>query len=82
MTDQDVLDRVRTAVGGLVYGPYQYAAADGVQRKPFWFWSVQSRNDVERVTALFEPWLGKRRRERLEQLGRAVEWHIGSTSKE
>jgi hypothetical protein len=68
MTDEDVLEHLRTVLGGLINGPYQYNVEGRPPRKPFWIWSVTGPN-ADRACRLLEPWLGKRRRGRMEQLG-------------
>lgn len=68
MTDEDVVRRLRSIIGGVVFGPYQYQQGDGSERKPFWVW----RNDgvdAARVLRQMWPWLGERRRARAEELG-------------
>ena len=68
MTDEDVLEHLRTILGGNLNGPYQYNVEGRPPRKPFWIWSLGGP-EVDRVCRLLEPWLGKRRRGRMEQLG-------------
>jgi hypothetical protein len=68
MTDEDVLTHFRDVVGGHVYGPYQYQQPDGHVRKPFWVWHSDGQ-DAAAVARLLEPWLGKRRRARIEATG-------------
>jgi len=67
LTDQDVLEHFRHIMGGVINGPYQYNVPGKPPRKRFWLWSVTGpkANDA---CILLEPWLGKRRRERMEQL--------------
>ena len=68
MTDEDVLQHFRAILGGNINGPYQYNVPGKPARKQFWFWSLGGPA-VLRVCRLLEPWMGKRRRERMEQLG-------------
>jgi hypothetical protein len=68
MTDEDVLIHLRSVLGGVVNGPYQYEHPDGRPRKPFWTWQLAGQ-PIGRVSRWMEPWLGKRRSERMEQVG-------------
>lgn len=63
MTDEDVVRRFCAIVGGTVYGPYSY---DDI-RKPAWAWTSDGA-DPQRIAEGFWPWLGVRRRARIEQL--------------
>ena len=68
MTDQDVLEHLLHVLGGVLNGPYQYNVPGKPPRKPFWFWSLTGPS-VPSVCRLLEPYLGKRRRERMERFG-------------
>ena len=63
-----LLQHFRAILGGNINGPYQYNVPGKPARKQFWFWSLGGPA-VLRVCRLLEPWMGKRRRERMEQLG-------------
>lgn len=67
MTDLDVLQHLKAVLGGVVNGPYQYEAKDGIQRKPQWRWSSTGPNAV-RICRLLRPWMGERRRGRMDEL--------------
>jgi hypothetical protein len=67
-TDQDVADRLLTILGGRVNGPYQYNVEGRPARKPFWVWMVNGPM-VYDVARLLEPWMCKRRRARMEEVG-------------
>lgn len=64
MTDDDVVKRMREAVGGSVNGPHvPRVGADGCIRKPIWTWTA-SGTRARRLLILWWPWLGWRRRAR------------------
>ena len=64
MTDEDVVKRMREAVGGSVSGPHvQGVRADGHIRKPIWRWTA-SGSRARSLLILWWPWLGWRRRAR------------------
>lgn len=65
MTDEDVLRRFADVVGGKVYGPCQ---GKGATWKPYFRWYVQGNERTERVLALFQPWLGRRRTARASEV--------------
>lgn len=72
MTDEDVVFRVAEAFSiGRVYGPYRPAGnakgRNGGDYKPIWIWSVNDKAGFDTVAPLLLPWLGSRRRERLEE---------------
>lgn len=60
MTDDDVMRRFASIVGlGKVNGP---RARREPERKPMYWWSVTSFEQVQAVLAMFWPWLSERRR--------------------
>jgi hypothetical protein len=66
MTDEDVIRHLHRVIGrGSVYGPY---APSKVGRKPVWEWSCTSRLDISFIVAMFWPWLGDRRRQRIREV--------------
>src|SRR4051812_22686949 len=71
-TDEDVVERFHAIVEcGSTRGPYR--RKNKPSYKPYWVWSVQAFAELERVATLFEPWLGARRRQSLQE---AIEqWH-------
>jgi hypothetical protein len=59
MTDHDVVERFRDAVGtGVIYGPYD----KGPRRKPMYVWRAGGRAQREQVLRLLYPYFGERRR--------------------
>lgn len=67
-TDHDVVARFAEVLGGRVYGPYkQKPSAMGTLRKPISRWVVCGHAAEAAATAL-RPWLGERRRQRLEDV--------------
>jgi hypothetical protein len=66
-TDEDVLHRFRSVVGGKVYGPY--FRKDRPSYKPFFQWKSTKHNEALKIAALMYPCLGQRRRKTLEDLG-------------
>jgi hypothetical protein len=59
MTDLDVVERFRDAVGtGVIYGPYD----KGPNRKPMFVWRAGSRVQREQVLRLLYPYFGERRK--------------------
>lgn len=69
MTDEDVVRRLHSIVGGRVYGPYSYdTQVDGSVRKPAWMW-VSDGADPGAILRRWWPWLGARRRERAIETG-------------
>ena len=71
-TDEDVVKLVQARIGGKAFGPYQYRYRDGIERKAFWIW-VSDGLDPREVAAEIWPWLGERRRSRLEEFALAPE---------
>jgi len=66
-TDRDVLDRFQKIVGcGNITGPKWREKST----KPLWLWTITSFDDVAKVSLLFSPFLGDRRRNALERA-----WH-------
>lgn len=64
--DREMVERVRSVLGGRVYGPHQSGAtrADGSPALPSWTWTSDA-TDVASVIAAIEPSLGTRRRDQL-----------------
>jgi hypothetical protein len=62
MTDEDVVRRFHRIVG---VGKVLCRAECRPGRKPIWRWAAQSRQAYAHVVALFEPFLGERRKEQL-----------------
>ena len=58
MTDLDVIERVRSIVGGRVTGPY---CRPGM--KPIWYWRISNTNECLDFVESIYPWLLSRRRE-------------------
>ena len=69
-TDRDVLDRFSSVVGGPIYGPYDRPPP----RKPISRWSVSGRRCAVIATGL-RPWLGERRRNRMDEVIRNRIYH-------
>ena len=58
MTDQDTIRRLHAVVGaGYVLGPYQTTP----DRKPYWRWAVENRDDVMDLLHEMRPHLSVRR---------------------
>ena len=68
MTDEDVVRRFQQVVGGIVYGPYKYLHKDGHIRKAAWMWTSDGVDAAELLRRWW-PWLGERRRARIEEVG-------------
>ena len=67
-TDKDVVERFAEVVGGPVYGPYaQPPSTLGNPRKPQFRWRVSGRA-AEAVATGLRPWLGTRRRGRMDEI--------------
>lgn len=58
MTDEDVIRRVQSVLGGRVTGPYRYTSG-----KQYWVWAVTGHDEAVDVFEALYPWLGERRRE-------------------
>jgi hypothetical protein len=68
-TDRDVAERFADVVSGSVLGPYQPPpTALGTRCLPQYRWCVGGKDEVRRVATLFRPWLGARRRRRLQEV--------------
>ena len=69
-TDEDVLVKFQSLMGGRLTGPFLQGDADSkrykVAPKPYWIWVVSSWDEFERIGSLLRPWLGKRRGERFD----------------
>lgn len=66
-TDHDILLRFQRIVGcGNITGPKWREKST----KPIWIWTVTSQDDIAKVSLLFSPYLGDRRRNALERA-----WH-------
>jgi len=65
MTDEDVLLKFQSYMGGRLTGPHLQGPADSkrykVIPKPFWIWIVSSWDEFERIGSQLRPWLGTRR---------------------
>lgn len=74
MTDRDVIERLQRTLGGSMYGPYQASqlCEDGSLRKPAWVWNSDS-TDPRAILAGLWPWLGERRRQRVQEVGALVQ---------
>jgi hypothetical protein len=64
-TDQDVLQRVRSIVGGNVGGPYKHR--DRLTSKPYFQWRLYQQNMVEQAIERIKPYLLTRRSTRLSE---------------
>lgn len=63
MTDKDVVDRMHQTIGlGTIRGPY--INTSGHNKKPMYFWCVNSSPQSYAVLVAMWPWLGERRRQR------------------
>lgn len=64
-TDRDVLEKLQGIFPGTIRlrkaRPTAYPTA-----KPFWVWTVATRDEVTRIIELLLPWLGERRRSQAE----------------
>lgn len=80
-TDLDVLQKFADIMGvGKISPPRQnYSEITGRPHKLIWYWNVSSAPDVIVVINLLRPWLGKRRRERAEELLPAAWAVVGRT---
>jgi hypothetical protein len=76
MTDEDVVRRFHSIVGGRMFGPYQYQQDDGSHRKEWWLWRSDGV-DPARILRTMWPWLGVRRRARAEELGVLAQLGLG-----
>ncbi|MGH7748562.1 MAG: hypothetical protein ACREQ5_27955, partial [Candidatus Dormibacteria bacterium] len=74
-SDADVVKLAQSRIGGNVFGPYQYRYRDGIERKAFWIW-VSDGLDPRDVAAEMWPWLGERRRSRLEEFSLEPADHV------
>lgn len=65
MCDEDVLQKVLHVAGvGRIDGPYRENIPN---RKPRWCFSVSRRDDLLYLLPLLRPWLGERRRARVDE---------------
>jgi hypothetical protein len=65
MTDEDVVERFAAVVEcGTVSGPW--VRTGHPERKPMFSWQASGRADVARLLDLFLPWMGVRRKARME----------------
>ena len=69
-SDEDVIRLAQSRIGGRVFGPYNYQYRDGIARKAFWLWVSDGLDPSDLATQMW-PWLGARRRTRLEELSMA-----------
>ena len=66
LTDEDVLRRFHEIVGrGKICGPYSRPGGT----KPFWAWECSNMAAATFVLRQFWPWLGQRRRAKVESIG-------------
>lgn len=70
MTDQDVLLRLQSIVGGFVTGPHPPRALGS---KPMFYWNLSSRGVVVELIRLLRPWMCKRRAQAIDRM---LEWHL------
>jgi len=67
MTDKDVIEHAAFVFGtGNVTGPY---ANGGHSRKPVYRWKTAKLSEVKRICKEMEPWLGERRRTKMQEIG-------------
>lgn len=66
MTDEDVIRRVGNLVGGQVYPRKRPASRPNW--KPLWAWQLTNWPDVLELCALLLPWMGARRRAKMEEV--------------
>jgi hypothetical protein len=62
MTDEDVVRRLHSILGGNVTGPHTKPSQEGKGYKPFWHWQLSGHDNVGAALNLMWPWLGERRR--------------------
>lgn len=76
MTDEDVLNRLYTLIGGTFKGPYNNYTKD--HYKPYWRWAVYKRDDVINTIEHIYYFLCQRRRNKCDELIKAYEDHTGN----
>src|ERR1700682_2480172 len=64
MTDEDVLVKFRSLMGGRLTGPFIQKNPPGA--KPYWIWIVSSWDEFDRVGSQLRPWLCNRRSARFD----------------
>lgn len=67
MTDEDVIRRVHGLVGGQMYGRQRPPSVPS-NWKPLWCWQLTNWQDVLALCALILPWMGERRRAKMEEV--------------
>lgn len=68
MTDEDILLRVQSIVGGSVTGPHKSVTPSGKSGKPMYRWTLTSTEAVLDLCHRMLPRLGKRRVEQMENV--------------
>lgn len=62
MTDLDVLERFKEAVGiGVIFGPYTAEQFGGLGKKVSWYWQTTKIAECQVVFDMLRPWLSPRR---------------------
>ncbi len=76
MTDQDVvLEVARIAGRGIIRSQqHKKLCLDGRPRKLLWIWDVSKHEDFQTVTERLYPYLGHRRRAKIEEIYKEAPW--------
>jgi hypothetical protein len=75
MTDPDVIARLQRIFGGNVRACNNHIARP--EQKQQFTWDITNMADFDRVAALIRPWLGARRRARLDEIASGYRGYIG-----
>ena len=71
MTDLDIITRLYEYTGlGNIYGPYTSSQLkkDGTLRKVSYHWAITKQSDVIALGEVLKPWLGKRRKNKFDEI--------------
>jgi hypothetical protein len=65
MTDRDIIERLQFVTG---VGRVRACKKQREHHKPSWRWTVASSKRAKELAMLVYPWLGKRRREKIDNI--------------
>lgn len=72
MTDEDVLLRLQSIIGGRINGPYSNGGTKKKPRKPRWGWFISGKAAYDMMKIL-RPLMGTRRQFRIDEIIRAYD---------
>lgn len=82
MTDEDIIRRLPSLVGGNVTGPSFRKTPSGKDAKPIWIWQLTKSDQVIELASKIIPFLGNRRAAQLRTMIEDTQWAVLPTIEE